>query len=134
MTNNARVGGILSVVSGGLGCLGTLIIVFFAILVGVYGGSTNYQYNYDYSRVDNVALVVAVIYGVFAFIGLIISILAIVGGVFGIRKKNWGLALAGSIASSLSFFPCGIAAIIFTTLGKAEFNTASPAPPTVPRF
>ncbi len=64
---------------------------------------------------------------VIAILGIpcaIIGILAIVGGVFALRRKVWGLALAGSIASLFSFhlFFLGIAAIVFTALSKNEFE------------
>jgi hypothetical protein len=54
----------------------------------------------------------------------VIGILAIVGGIFALRRKVWGLALAGSIASlfSLHLFFLGIAAIVFTALSKKEFE------------
>jgi len=54
----------------------------------------------------------------------ILGILAIVGGVYALRRKVWGLALAGSIASLFSFhlFFLGIAAIVFTALSKNEFE------------
>ena len=52
----------------------------------------------------------------------IATILALVGGIYALQRKKWGLALAGSIAA---FFPTGllgIAAIIFTALSKKEFE------------
>jgi hypothetical protein len=54
----------------------------------------------------------------------ILGILAIVGGVYALRRKVWGLALAGSIASlfSVHLFFLGIAAIVFTALSKNEFE------------
>jgi len=53
----------------------------------------------------------------------IFAILAIVGGVFALRRKIWGLALAGAIVSI--FIPymilLAIAAIVFVALSKNEF-------------
>jgi hypothetical protein len=51
-----------------------------------------------------------------------VSILAIVGGVYALRRKMRGLALAGSIAAFFASWPLGIAAIIFTALSKNEFE------------
>jgi hypothetical protein len=128
MQNYARVGGILSVVAGGLGCLSAIILVLFAILIGVFsgGGMFNNHY-YNYSSPDFSLGILAIIYAIFGVIGVLVSILAIVGGVYGIKKKNWGFALAGSIAGVLTFFPCGVVAVIFTAMSKPEFNT----PPAV---
>jgi hypothetical protein len=49
-------------------------------------------------------------------------VLAIVGGAFALKKRHWPLALAGAIAGTITFFPCGIPAIIFVSLGKEEFS------------
>ena len=53
---------------------------------------------------------------------LILVILAIVGGVYALKRKTWGLALAGSIAAIFISCPLGIAAIVFTILSKNEFE------------
>jgi hypothetical protein len=62
---------------------------------------------------------------------VILGILAIIGGIFALRRKIWGLALAGAIAGTFVFFPCGIPAIIFVSLGKQEFALPKPPAPTV---
>jgi hypothetical protein len=60
---------------------------------------------------------------------IILSIVAIVGGVFAIRKRAWGFALAGAICgfiAGLAFVVpailLGIPAIVFTALGKRKFE------------
>ena len=50
------------------------------------------------------------------------GILAIVGGTYALRRKKWGVALAGSIAAFFGQSPLGVAAIIFTALSKNEFE------------
>ncbi len=55
---------------------------------------------------------------------IIIGIVSVVGGSFAIRRKAWGLALAGAICA---VFPppvavLGILSIIFVSLGKSEFT------------
>jgi len=55
---------------------------------------------------------------------LVIGIVAIIGGIFAIRRHVWGLALAGAICA---LFPphvavLGILAIIFVALSKGEFD------------
>ncbi len=52
---------------------------------------------------------------------IIIGAISIIGGIFAIRRKLWGLALAGAIVS-LSDFVLGILAIIFVSMGKNEFS------------
>ncbi len=55
---------------------------------------------------------------------IILGIVAIVGGVHALRRKIWGLALAGSICAvfhPITWF-LGIAAIVFVILGRGEFK------------
>jgi hypothetical protein len=128
MQNNAKVGGILSIVAGGLGCLSAIMMVLLAIFFGcIASGDTFSHHYYDEPSPGFAFSFMMIIYAIFGIIGLLISILAIIGGVYGIKKKYWGFALTGAIASVLAFYPCGIAAVIFITLGKPEFN----APPVV---
>ena len=52
-----------------------------------------------------------------------VGVVAIIGGIFAIQRRIWGLALAGAICA---LFPppviaLGILAIIFVAMGKEEF-------------
>jgi hypothetical protein len=128
MQNYARAGGILSIVAGGLGCLSALVLVLLAVFMGVlFGGNVFDGHYYNSPGPEFTLEIMAIFYAVCGGIGVLVSVLAIIGGVYGIKKKNWGLALAGAIAGVLAFFPCGVIAIIFTALGKPEFS----APPAV---
>ncbi len=64
---------------------------------------------------------------------IILSIVAIVGGVFALRKRAWGFALAAAICAFIGAFMVGlpfmvpaillgIPAIVFTILGKEKFK------------
>ncbi|MHB8086173.1 MAG: hypothetical protein ACYDHZ_10125 [Dehalococcoidia bacterium] len=53
---------------------------------------------------------------------IVISILAVIGGIFALKVKNWGLALAGSIAAVISGRLLGVIALILTVLGKKDFD------------
>jgi len=52
----------------------------------------------------------------------IVGILAIVGGIYAMQRKNWGMALAGSIAAFFPSWVLGVTAIVFTALSKNEFE------------
>jgi hypothetical protein len=52
---------------------------------------------------------------------LVLGILAIVGGVSALRRKSFGLSLAGAICALPSHI-LGILAIIFVSLSKKEFE------------
>jgi hypothetical protein len=64
--------------------------------------------------------------GVFATPFLILGIIAIVGGIYALRREIWGLALAGSICAIIPLILpwniLGILAVIFVSLGKGEFK------------
>jgi hypothetical protein len=60
---------------------------------------------------------------------IILSIVAIVGGVFAISKRAWGFALAAAICGFIVGLPLvapaillGIPAIVFTALGRGQFK------------
>lgn len=67
-------------------------------------------------------------------IGIILGLIAIAGGIFAIRRKVWGLALAGAICAIVPPHPwgfliwtpvLGILAVIFVVSSKSEFSRAS---------
>jgi len=53
------------------------------------------------------------------------GVIAIVGGIAAFNRRKWGLAVAGSIAAVIGFFPVGIAAVIFTILAEPEFHPSA---------
>ena len=53
---------------------------------------------------------------------LLVSLLAIIGGIYALQRKKWGLALAGSIAAFFPSPPLGIAAIVFTAISQDDFQ------------
>ena len=58
----------------------------------------------------------------FWILGGIAIIIAIVGGICALRRRVWGLALAGSICALVGLGIPGILAIIFVVRGKREFE------------
>ena len=51
-----------------------------------------------------------------------VGIIAIVGGVMAIRRRNWGLALAGSILAVPGIPPAGVVALILVAMSRKEFS------------
>lgn len=51
----------------------------------------------------------------------IVGIIAVIGGVSAIRRRSFGVSLAGAICA-LVWVPLGIVAVIFVALGKREFR------------
>ena len=111
-------GGVLSIVGGGLAVLTGL----GALRRGEFVGRILWHWRFE----------------VVGVVGLLLGIVAIVGGIFALRRSTWGLALAGSICA---LFPphtavLGILSIIFVALSKGEFDRPTPQqgpqPPAAP--
>ena len=69
-----------------------------------------------------------------SLVGIMLGLIAIVGGIFAIRRRVWGLALAGAICSIVPPHPwgfliwtpvLGILAVVFVVSSKSEFSRAS---------
>lgn len=51
-----------------------------------------------------------------------IGMIAIIGGIFALKRKTWAFVLAGSISAIICFLFLGIPAVIFVTQSKREFR------------
>ncbi len=122
MSNNAKVGGVLSIVAGGVG-------VFWAVFLVFVNTWFEYSTHVNESQYDDFFSFIFFFYAVIGTIVLFISVLGIIGGIYALRRKRWGLALAGAIASCLTFLPCGVPAVVFVSMGKPEFSANNPSGP-----
>jgi hypothetical protein len=50
-----------------------------------------------------------------------IGIVALIGGIYTMKRKAWGFALTGAILALFPIIPLGVLAIIFVSMGKKEF-------------
>jgi len=55
-------------------------------------------------------------------VGIVLGIVAIVGGIYALKRQKWGLVLAGCICALFPWFILGLPVIIFVVLGKGEFK------------
>lgn len=121
-------GGILSIIAGVPAATGGIILALLATGVASLGAIF-----WMIPGMDKVPLLPGILGGVGIFLGLIaifliaVGAVAIVGGVYALKRRKWGLALAGAICSLLTVTVLGIPALIFVVLGKDEFE-ASPVP------
>jgi uncharacterized protein (DUF697 family) len=53
---------------------------------------------------------------------LICGVLAIIGGIFAVQRKNYGMALIGAIAALFPGWIFGLGAIVFTAISRDEFG------------
>ncbi len=117
----STVGGVLTLVIGGLDALGFFAMVVIAALVGASVDFTNYIEDQIYPMAASffMAWMIAL-----AVVLAILAVLTILGGISALSRKRWGLALAGSIAAILGpWWPVGITALIFIAIGRDEFKS-----------
>jgi hypothetical protein len=105
-----KTAGILDIVAGGLSIAGVIF---------VYLGVTLFRSAMPFKDIPEWLPVIIMLIGVPR---LLIDILAVVGGIYCLKRKAWGLALAGSIAAVFSRFILGVAALVFVIWGKDQFK------------
>lgn len=106
--------GVLSIVAGGLTLLVLLALLAFFPATAV--GSHMHPYMPGWPiGVGYVMILIALPLSLCAAV-------AIVGGIFALKRRLWGLALAGAICAVFSpASVLGILAVIFVALGRSEF-------------
>ena len=122
-------GGILSIIVGIYQIIGGLV------LVGFFNGSLSFlaflltYFPFIYGQVT-IGLLLSAHTGIrigtspvllILICNVVLGIMAVVGGISAIRRKRFGLSLAGAICARPSVI-LGILAIIFVALGKREFD------------
>jgi hypothetical protein len=126
--NKGTTAGILSIVAGAIGVLNGIAFGVFSTLGFLFFSNPAFvPYPPPTQFTQPFLTILAVIYSVIGFGTLLVGILGIIGGIFSLKRKNWGVALAGAIAGSVTFWPCGIVAVVFVSLGKSEFEIIQPA-------
>ena len=99
---------------------GVMNIVIGSInLLGVIGVGIAIAVVWSQVGVDSTAL--TVLWIVFAVL-LVFSLPSLIGGIHAIQRKNWAIALIGSIASFLTWFIIGLIPLILVILSKDEFG------------
>jgi uncharacterized membrane protein len=106
-------GGILNIVAGVFSLIGFIVLIIIA----------SSSFIWDQAGMDpmsaNVAQTVLVVAAVVTFIT---GILPLIGGIFALQRKRWGLALTGSIAAIIGTTILGILSVIFIAMAKNEFE------------
>jgi uncharacterized membrane protein HdeD (DUF308 family) len=115
-TWKSTTGGILSIIGG--------VIAFFASM-GLFIASTAINYTENWVGnwgLNGLPINITSILLAIAIPLCICGIIAIIGGIFALQRKCWGLALAGSIAA---FFPAsilGLGSVVFIAISRDEFG------------
>jgi len=123
--------GILTIIEGSMRIAFGIGVIVAGRWVGALGGLDWSSWIEEWARVYgpgaiDLQSILARILGmsstVLIAIGIVIlvfGIIALVGGINAIKRRRWGLALAGSILSLPGIL--GVLAIIFVSMGKKEF-------------
>ena len=111
--------GILNIVSGAISLLGIsgVIIIISTLRTSQFFLDSLYKAGLSW-EIDFVQAILIVLAIYLAVTGT----LSLIGGLYALHRKRWGWVLAGSITSTLGSTPLGIAAIVFTTISKNEFE------------
>jgi hypothetical protein len=101
--------GVLCIIAGAIGVVTGIVVAVVGSIGGIFIG-LGWLFGLGWLGAIGAVLIV-------------LGIIAIVGGSCALRRRVWGLALAGSICALLGPWAIlGILAIIFVSLGKGEFE------------
>ena len=102
------VAGVMNIIIGSINFLG---VIGVGIAIAVVWSN---QYWIDWTALTVLWIVFAVL--------LVFSLPSLIGGIYAIQRKNWAVALIGSIASFLTWFIIGLIPLILVILSKDEFG------------
>jgi putative membrane protein len=102
------IAGVMNIIIGSINFLG---VIGVGIAIAVVWSN---RYWVDWTALTVLWIVFAVL--------LVFSLPSIVGGVYAMQRKNWAIALIGSIASFLTWFIIGLIPLILVILSKNEFG------------
>lgn len=103
MNKKIKISGILSIVTGSLALIGFGILAVYML------------------PNPNAQIILPIMLPV-TFIVMLMGILAIIGGVYTLKKKVWRIALVGAIASIIILYPTGTLALVFLMMSEDEFK------------
>lgn len=111
---------ILDIVGGAfnaLGFIGILVGMAFIPMTITMSSTVNPMFN-----TWIVSGILQTILWISAIAALIFALVPIIGGIYAINRRKWGMALAGSIVLFFGCTPLGIASIVLTALSREEFE------------
>jgi len=118
-TWKATTAGVLNIVAGGLNGLMTLGLLIAILAMGSID-ITSYLAPADVPYV--MPLIFPIMLGALVF-SIITTVFPIIGGVYALKRKGWGWALAGSIIAIFGRTVLGILSTIFVAMAKDEFES-----------
>ena len=116
-------GGILSIVGGVMEVIGAAIVVVLGLAVRIVLGPAGLPFSWG-AWVDRLVALAPVWSIIVGLPILALGVVGIVGGVSAIRRKSFGLSLAGAICALPSGI-LGILAVILVCVSRREFRAES---------
>jgi uncharacterized BrkB/YihY/UPF0761 family membrane protein len=117
-TWKATTAGILNIVAGGLNgltAIGIIVVLMIFDRINIA----------QFLPQENASMIMPLIVPILIFVlvlSVITAVFPIIGGVFALRRRNWGWALAGSIIAIFRMSVLGILSTIFVSMAKDEFE------------
>jgi hypothetical protein len=118
-SSKSLIGGVLLMISGLIGIIyGLVFVSLSSTVIDVLGGT----YGEDVLKMLEGVLVAC---GVIWFI---VGLIALIGGVFAIRRRRWGIAVVGGVFGLLTLGPwligsiLGLIGLILVAISKDEFS------------
>ena len=109
--------GVLCIISGTLGLIATVFMITFGATFGAeIAKEVLKSVGFWQSGVP------LTIMGIVSIPLIIINTMAIIGGIYALKRRGWALSLAGAICAILPAQILGIIAIVFIAISKREFD------------
>ena len=110
-TWKSQVGGILAIIGGVIGLLGCMGLLIAITVLGTV-------WQWGMMPVNVIGILWIILVPMF-----ICGVLAVIGGIFAVQRKNYAMALTGAIAALFPGWIFGLGAIVFTAISRDEFGT-----------
>jgi hypothetical protein len=111
--------GILNIITGALSAFSVIALIVTVIAVDTW---TFIGSMVPAEEMPFVFSIINIILISLLLLSVMHTIFPILGGVFALRRRRWGWALAGSIVAIVALLPLGVASTIFVSLAKDEFG------------
>ena len=117
-------GGVLSIIAGAFQIIFGLIVLGLMIGFAIWGGYNPFPH-IPWMPDNRLEITVYPLFPTWLTIvgvpALALGIVAIIGGIYALRRKSFGMSLAGAICA-LPTIILGVLAIIFVSLSRKEFE------------
>ena len=99
------------------------ILILIGALAGIIGGAWMIWAGSMFLPLGDIGVDVSGIFATCGIIWIVLSLVGLLGGIFAMQRKHFGLAILGGIFSLLfGFFIFGLIGLILVAISKSEFT------------